>query len=113
GDVQDPAVRTNRDQFRGGGGGGRGRDIHEFEGNDLDLPSELANAVEIFVGVDELLVADLAGRRVVIRRIDQNAVTQFARRQGEHAPELSAAQHADGGAGQKRGRIGFWIGRLA
>ena len=47
-----------------------------------------------------LQVGDLPGRRVVAGRERVDAVAHAPGRDREHAPELAAAQHADGGAGQ-------------
>jgi hypothetical protein len=106
-DVQHLSAGTNGHQP------GRGfrrvaRHILEFKRDDANPRSELTNLVKIVVSCAELAVSDLARRRVVVRRIDMNAVAEFPRRQGEHSAKLAAAKDTDGGAGKNRGAKLVW-----
>ena len=57
---------------------------------------EGANRVEVVVVGGDLEVGDLAGRRVFAGRQGVHAIAHAPRGDREHAPELAAAQHADG-----------------
>ena len=101
GDVQDsPLGRTGACCGGGGGGGG---DVFEFEGDDVDVGGEVADGVQIVVRGVDLDVGDLAGGGVFIGRKRVDAVAHAARRDGEHAAQLAAAEHADG---RRRGGSG-------
>ena len=78
---------------------GVGRHVLELEGDDVDGLREGADGVHVVVRRVDLDVGDLPGRRVVIGRERVDAVAETARRHREHAAELPAAKHADGGAG--------------
>ena len=99
--MQHASVGAHGNNLRRGRGRGGG-DILELECHHLHLPGEFPDALEVVVSVGELAVADLSGGRVVVRRIDEDAIAQLTGGEGEHAPELSAAEHADGRAGEDR-----------
>ena len=65
GDVEDVAVGPDGGDL-GGGAGGVGRNILEFEGDDIDVTSERADAVEILVVGDYLEICDLTGWGILI-----------------------------------------------
>ena len=58
------------------------------------------DGVEIVVRRDDFEVGDLAGGRVGVGRKGVDAIAHAAGGDGEHAAELSAAEDADGGAGE-------------
>lgn len=55
GDVEDAAVRADGADLGGGAGSG-GRDVLELEGDDIDVTSERANAVEGSIVADVAIV---------------------------------------------------------
>ena len=61
-----------------------------------------ANGIEVIVRRVDFNVGDLSGRRVVFRRKRMNAIPEPPRRHGEHAPQLSAAEHSDRRTGQNQ-----------
>lgn len=60
GDVEDAPVWADGSDFSGGEAGGGG-DILELEGDDIDLGSEAADLIEVFVGGDAFDIGDGAG----------------------------------------------------
>ncbi len=79
-----------------GGGGRRRRHVLEFEGDDVNGLREAADRVQVVVRRVDLDVGNLSGRRVVLGRERVDAVAEAPRSHREHAPELTAAQYADG-----------------
>ncbi len=68
----------------------------------LTRRAKLRDRIQIVVRRHHFHVRHLAGRRVLIRRQRVDAIAHAPRRDGEHAPQLPASQHANGGAGQYR-----------
>ena len=104
-----------RVQHRAGGADGRelggrldrgGGHVLELEGDDGDAARELAHGVEVVVSVLDLQSATwpVGVSQSGEKRVD--AVAHPPRGDGEHAAELAAAEHADGGAGEDRGGVG-------
>src|SRR4051794_19156064 len=91
--------RASRGRF-----GGRCGNVFELEGDYRDLAGEAANSVQVFVGSRHFQIGNLACRRVFIRRKRMDAITHSSGRDGEHAPELTAAQNANGAAWKDRGK---------
>ena len=73
----------------------RGRHVLELEGDDVDTLRKGAHLIEVVVGRDHLDVGNLSGGRIVFRRQRVDTVAQSTRGHGEHAPKLSAAEHAN------------------
>ena len=71
------------------------RHVLEFEGDDIHLPRERAQRIEIFVFGDDLDVRDLAGGRIRIWRERVHAVAHAPRRNREHPSKLTASQDAE------------------
>ncbi len=70
------------------------------------LRAKRPNGVQIVVRAAHFAIGDLAGGRVVVGRKRVDAIAHSAGGDGEHASQLPAAQHADGGARQNRLRHG-------
>ena len=96
----DPLGRTGAQLSRGLGGWRR--NIFELERYYADVAREIGNRVQIVVGSLNFQIGHLPGRRILIRRQRVDAIAHAPRRDGEHAPQLAASQHADGRAGQYR-----------
>ena len=90
-------------RFLGGRGHRRSRHILELERHHVHGPREGTHLIEVVVRRDDLDVGNLPGRRVVLGRQRVHAVAETARRHGEHASELAAAEDADGGTGSDAG----------
>ena len=71
------------------------RHVLELERHDVHLAGERAQRIEVLVRRRDLDVGHLAGRRVFVRRERVDAVAHAPRGDGEHAPELAAAEHAE------------------
>src|SRR5439155_25476332 len=91
GDVKNPAVRAHGCEFRGSSGAGN-RDIFKFKCNHLHLPCEFPDTIEILIWKGEFAIANLAGRRIAVRRIDIDPVAKLTGSDGEHASQLAPAQ---------------------
>jgi hypothetical protein len=72
------------------------RHVFEFERHDTDAARELRDSREIVVRSAYFKIGHLAGRRIVVGREDMHAVAQPPGGNGEHSPELTAAEDADG-----------------
>ena len=97
----DPLGRTGA-QRAGGFGGGR-RNIFKLERYYADVPREIGNRVQIVVGrlsLPRSATCPVGVSSIGRQRVD--AIAHAPRRDGEHAPQLPASQHADGGAGEYR-----------
>src|SRR5579883_339940 len=79
---------------------GIGGHVLKLERHYADVAREFPDGIEIVVRRDHLDIGDLAGGCVLIGRKGVNAVTHAAGRDCEHAAQLPASEHADGGAGQ-------------
>ncbi len=101
GGVQHRAGRTHRSMLGRGLRGGR-RNIFKLECDHADARGEAPHRVQIVVGGLDFEVGHLARGRVFVRRKRVHAVAHAPRRDGEHAAQLAAAQHADSGAGKNR-----------
>ncbi len=99
GDVQGVAAGPHRHDLGGGIGGGGG-DVLELEGDDVHAAREGANGVEVVVVGVDFDVGHLAGGRVEAGRERVHAVTHPPGCDREHPSELSAAEHAERGAGK-------------
>ena len=93
-DLERASARTHDGVLGGRGGSGYGH-VFKFEGHHVDAARKGADLVQIVVGRLEFDVGDLPRRRVAFRRERVHAVPQTPRGDREHAPELSAAEHAD------------------
>ena len=100
--MQHVAAGTHRREPLASGGGRRG-DVLELERDHAHAPGELGDGVEIVIGRANLQVGDLAGRRIVVGRQHVHAVAQPPGRDGEHPPELPAAENAERAAGRIAG----------
>src|SRR5690606_10326664 len=72
------------------------RHILEFVGDDVAAAGELGERRRIVIGRDDLAVGDLRGRTVGARFQNDCPVGKARRRHRQHAPELAAAENADG-----------------
>ena len=97
--VQNLTIRAHRNNLSDSPGG-RGRHVLKLKCHDVHLARELLNPREIFVGRGEFDVPNRSGGRVVVRRLDDYLVTEFARGDGKHPSQLAASQYTNGGAGQ-------------
>ena len=75
-------------------------DVLEFERDHVDAAGEGANRIEVVVLGADFQIGDLTGGRVDARRERVNAVAHAPGLERQHAAELPAAKHANGGAGQ-------------
>ncbi len=83
-----------------GGGGGGGGNIFKLKCYDGNGGGEFGDSVEVFVGSVDFEVGDLAGWGVFVRGKSVDTVAHAAGGDGEHAPELTAAENTNGAAGQ-------------
>src|SRR5581483_12156176 len=83
-----------------GGADRRGENVFELERHHIDRLSERADRVDVVVRGGHFDVGDLTGWRVVFGGEGVNAITEAARRHGEHAAKLPSAEDPDGRAGQ-------------
>ncbi|MFO1096419.1 MAG: hypothetical protein U0992_24400 [Planctomycetaceae bacterium] len=67
-------------------------DVFELECDDSDLLREPGDGVEVVVGGADFDVGDLASRGIAVRRKSMDAVAHLAGGDGEHPPQLSAAE---------------------
>ena len=99
GDVQRRTARPDRHQLRRRIGR-IGGDVLELERHHVHAAGERANRLEVVVLGADLEIGHLAGGRVDAGRQGVHAVAHAPRLEREHAPELAAAKHTNGGAGQ-------------
>ncbi len=95
-----PLGRTGAQSL--GGSRGFSRNVLKLERHHRNVAGEFADGIQVFVRSVHLEICHLAGRGVFIGRKGMNAVTHAPRRDGEHAAELPAAQHANSAAGEDR-----------
>jgi hypothetical protein len=93
--VQNLAARKNLDE-RGSRLDGFKRHVFKLEGDDIDAAREFFDRVQILVIGGSLKIGDLSGRRVGRGRKRVDAIAHLAGFDGKHAPELTAAENADG-----------------
>jgi len=72
------------------------RHIFEFESDYIDALGKNPDLVKVVVGRLGLDVRNLPGRRIAVRRKGVHAVAHLAGLNGEHTPELAAAENTDG-----------------
>src|SRR5690606_1213456 len=82
-----------------------GRDLLDLEGEHVALEGELARPGRILELGAQAALDDRPGGAVGIRVEHGDAVAQVTRGQGHHAAELTAAEDAEGGAGED-GHVG-------
>src|SRR5215469_10619931 len=80
----------------------RGRDVFEFEGNDIDRLSELFERCFIRIRPGKLPIRNLASRTVRRGFIGVHAVTHSSGGNSKHSAELAAAKHTNGRSGTNR-----------
>ena len=101
GSVQEGGARANGGVAVGGfhrcGG-----DVLELVGHHRDRRCESLNGLEVFVVGLEGDIGDLRRWTVVLGHEDRDPVAHGLRRKGEHAAELAATEHAQGGPGEDR-----------
>ena len=81
------------------GHGARG-DVLELEGHHLGAGGEFGQGVGVLVIGDQGAGGDPAGRGVRLGCQHHRVEAQPRRRQGQHPPQLAAAEHADGRPGR-------------
>ena len=91
----DGALRVDRGELRRGLDGRR-RNVLELERDYVDGARELAHPVKVFVIGGDLEIGDVAGRSVTDGRIGMDPVSELARLDCEHPPELAGSEHTDG-----------------
>ena len=90
-------------------GGSRHRragQVLELEGQQVDAGGKRADRAGVVVAAHHFARRHLAGGRPALVGVYLHPVAKRRRRAGEHAPELAAAQDADGGPRQDRIRRG-------
>ena len=71
------------------------RNVFEFERDDVAAPAEFGDRILIVVACDDLLVGDLAARRMLLRIEHDHVIAHPLCIDREHAAELAASDYAD------------------
>jgi hypothetical protein len=73
------------------------RHVLKLECYNVDAAGKLAHLIEVVVRRARFEIGDLAGRRARGGRIGVHAIAHLTGLDGEHPPELPAAEHTDSG----------------
>jgi hypothetical protein len=85
-------ARPDKATLRKGRRGAR-RNVLEFKGDELDLARELRQRHNVFIRRDRSFACDVECRAIGVLRVNMAPEPEFRGCQGEHAPQLAAAQN--------------------
>ena len=77
-----------------------GRDIFKLGGDYRTVLRQVVECFTIIVGTSQMFAGETTGRAARIGIEYDDLVAHGARRSDEHAPQLSAAKHAEGTTGK-------------